>query len=746
MYRLTYYELRKIWHKRSFVLSVFVLIVLNVFLLWYTNIPNDEQAPLSSYQSFQNKIENMSEMEKEAYICELKETIDGVCFVQEVLNMQNLQSEIGTALAEQMITTNHGTFEAYYEVYQSGEYLNFTNSLWQEKAFIDELYAEQQKIAGYGAYLESIQENEVMLSGISIFSNYQEESFVTRNVEKSAKDYVGLSADNIHWIPSKVFSISMESIWTDIFLILSMFLFAGNMILEEKEKKIYYVIRCTQKGLFQTIFSKMFALFVHCIFIAFLIYSVNFIFAEMTIGFGDVTANIQSVSSYMESNLSIPIWAYIVGSVFTKGMILFGGGAILTALCIIADNISMPHIIGFLFYGISFILYSAIPIGENGSLLKYINFIGLMRTENLYGGYLNFNIGDYPISRISISWCIILVFAIIGVLTSVYFFVYGNNFELKKMQANHSKSFRLHASLLRYESYKIMIMNRGIIIILLFGFLIGYRIMSQEYNPSAQEQYYQDLMMQLEGEMTEEKEKLILSEEERYVEAFSEIERIDLLVENGEISESVADNLKAEWYTVTFFYSSFERVLEQYQRIKESGGNFVYDTGYLYLFGKMNDDYFIDMLLLFLCIVIAFSNVIAMEYQRGAWYLLSPTLEGKKKIIVMKMVVCMIAVIMLSFIPISCRFFKISSAYPMHGFDFCIIDIPCYQTLPISVPIWLFIIILVLLQMLLLILATCSVLLTSYWRKNQIQTIFFALLILVVPIILKLLGLAVLAY
>lgn len=740
MYRLTYYELRKIWYKRSFVLSVFVLIALNVFLLWYTNIPNDEHAPLASYQSFQNKIKNMSEMEKEDYISELKESIDGVCFVQEVLNMQNLQSEIGTALAEQMMTTNLGTFEAYYEVYQSGEYLNFTNSLWQEKAFIDELYAEQQKIAGYGAYLESIQENEAMLSGISIFSNYQEESFVTRNVEKSAKDYVGLSADNIRWIPSKAFSISMESIWTDIFLILSMFLFVGNMIFEEKEKKLYFIIRSTRNGHFQTIFSKLFALFMYCILMAFLLYSVNYIFVDMTIGFGDLTANIQSVSMYMESNQDIPIWEYIVCSVFTKGIVLFGAGTILTALCIIADYISLPYIVGFFFYGMSAILYFAIPVGENATLAKYINLIGLMKTEHLYGGYLNFNIWDYPISRLHLSWCAIVALAMIGVSISVFLFVRGNNFELKKMQSNHSKNFRPHASLFRYESYKIMIMNRGIIILLLFGFVIGYRIMSQEYNPSVQEQYYQDIMMQLEGKLTEEKENLILSEQERYTEAFLEIERIDSLVANGEISESAGDNLKAKWNAVTFFYPSFERVLKQYQRISERGGNFVYDTGYLYLFGKMNDDYFIDILLLFLCIVLAFSNVIAMEYQRGAWYFLSPTLEGKKKIIFMKTVVCMIAVIMLSVIPISCRFFKISSVYPMHGFDFCIIDIPYYQTCSISVPIWLFIVIFVLSQMLLLILATCIVLLVSDWRKNQAKTVFFSLLVLVVPLILKLLG------
>jgi hypothetical protein len=275
---------------------------------------------------------------------------------------------------------------------------------------------------------------------------------------------------------------------------------------------------------------------------------------------------------------------------------------------------------------------------------------------------------------------------------------------------------------------------------LLFGFLIGYRIISREYNPSVQEQYYQDIMMQLEGELTDAKESLILSEQERYDEAFSEIERIDNLVTNGDISESVGDNLKATWYAVTYFYPSFERVLQQYQRICESGGNFIYDTGYMYFFGRMNDDYLIDLLLLSLCIVIAFSNTIAMEYQSGSWYLLSATYKGKRKIIYSKAVVCIIAVMGLSVIPLICRVVNLTSAYPLHGMDFAITDIPCYQNLPLSVPVLVFIILLLLSQIMSLIAVVLIVLAISHWRKNYIQTVFFAILILVVPLILKLLG------
>lgn len=685
MIKLLYYELSKIWHKKSFALSICVLVALNIFLLWYVNIPNNEEMSHFSYKTFQEEIKGMSEEEKGDYISKLNE-MEGDNFV------------------------------------------------------VNELYVEQQKVAGYNEYLQSVQKNQNTLKDISIFGNKKENRFSAKNVKKSAEDYSELSDENICWTPSKAISVAMENIWTDIFLILSVFLFVGNMIFEEKEKKLFYIIRSTKQGRSQSIFSKIIALFIHCVIVTFLLYGVNLIFAEVTVGFGDLTARIQSLSIYMESNLPISILEYIIYSVFTKGIVLFCMGTLLTALCIFADNIFLPYIVGFSIYSISYILYLLLPATEKKSLLKYINFVGLMKTENLYGDYLNFNIGGQPISRLNFSWFVISMFIVIGITASVFLFLYGNHFEVKRRKSKYKKHFSPHNSLLCYEGYKIMLANRAIIIIFLFAFLVGYRIISQEYSPSAQEQYYKDIMMQLEGELTDEKEKLILSERERYDEAFSEMKRIDNLVVSGEISENAGNSLKIKWQEITFFYPSFQRVSQQYQRICERGGNFIYDTGYLYLFGRMNDDYLIDLLLLSLCIVIAFSNVIAMEYQGGLWYLLSITQKGKKKIIFKKAAVCIVTVIILTVIPIICRYINVSQTYPLYRLDFAVTDIPSYQEIRLSVSILGFIILLFLLQMLSLIVITLIVLAISYWRKNHIQTVFFSMLILVVPLVLQLLG------
>ena len=42
--------------------------------------------------------------------------------------------------------------------------------------------------------------------------------------------------------------------------------------------------------------------------------------------------------------------------------------------------------------------------------------------------------------------------------------------------------------------------------------------------------------------------------------------------------------MKVKWYSITAFYPTFEKVLEQDKYVKENNGNYIYDTGYLYFF------------------------------------------------------------------------------------------------------------------------------------------------------------------
>jgi hypothetical protein len=134
--------------------------------------------------------------------------------------------------------------------------------LEQEKALVDEVYEEQRKVHGYGEYLQSIQDQNDILDGISIFggqdgtserSGASERSevpgqggapegsempgrsgaraqtgFAARNREKSAADYAGLTDENICFVPSKGVVSAMGAAWQDLFFVLFRHAFRGR--------------------------------------------------------------------------------------------------------------------------------------------------------------------------------------------------------------------------------------------------------------------------------------------------------------------------------------------------------------------------------------------------------------------------------------------------------------------------------------------------------------------------------------
>ena len=738
MWSLIYFELKKIWNKKSFVFITCLLLIINIFFLWYTNLENEKRPSLSSYKMFQTEILNMSESEKEEYVKKLKKDIDGIYFVIDILNMQ--KNEIGSSFVEQELNANPGVFETYYEIYKSGNYLHFTSSLEQEQVFINEIYNEQVKVSRYDDYLDGIKKDKGKLEGISIFNNQDESNFSTRNIKKSTKDYSELNSSNVKFIPSKTIVSTIENIGTDILLILITFLFIGNLITEEKEKKLFYVTRSTKYGVVHSIFAKIIALFIHCIIFSILLFSINYLFFGIFGGFNDLGIKLQSLAPYMESNFNGSILEYLIISILTKGIVVFEIGTIITAICIISDSMILPYMLGISFLGISWLFYKIIPAVSNLNIIKHLNIFGILKTENLYGSYLNFNFFEYPISRITFSWIMIVGLLGLGIFLCVKFFLKGKSLELKRSTKNFILKFKPHTSLFKHELYKILITNKGIIVILIFSLLICYNELQRRYSPSLQEQYYQNIMLKLEGKPTEEKTQLIKAEKSRFDEAFSKISEIDEQIAKGEINDTTGEAMKVKWYSITAFYPTFEKVLEQDKYVKENDGNYIYDTGYLYLFGVMDEGILNDFILLTLSIIFMFCNVMAIEYQNKAVNILQATNKGNKAIIKTKVKATMLMVLLLCILPFVCRFISVSSTFPINGFLLSAKDISIYHNLSSGILVIGLILLKIFIQVFSGIILAMLILTISAWKKNNVQTIFLGLLILFVPLVLVLLG------
>ena len=700
------FELQKVWRKGSFLSLMVLLLLLNVFLLWYVNRPAGDEPPLSAYKAVCQDISDMTEQEKFAYISDLKERADG-----------------------------------------SGDSLIYTDSPEKECTLIDELYEEISAVSGYDDYLASVQKNSSQLDGISIFrSPTSEENFGSRNIAKSAADHAGLSSENICWFPSKGMTMAVESRATDLLLLLSVFLFIGQLITEEKGKGLFAVTRSTKRGLWADMGARIAALLIHSSVVCLLLYGSNLIVAGSMAGIGKLSASLQSLAPYVESSFPISLGAFLTLGLITKIGAVFLRGLLLAACAVYSSHSFMPQLIGIGFLGLNWILYAFIPSYSHLNLLKHLSYFSLLRTDALFGTYFNLNIMGFPLGRTSCSLVLLAVLLSAGIAAVLLLFRYGNRLSMNRTSGYFHLPFHPHNSLFRHEGYKMLIANRGLLILLAFVILLGWNALGKNYTPSAGEQYYQSMMLSLEGELTEEKEAGIKAEQSRYDEAFAQMERIDQMVADGRISENAGDSMKEPWYSEVAFYPWFQRIQTQYERILSDGGVFIYDTGYLYLFGQMDDDFLINLLLISLCFSFAFANVMAMEDGKGLWGLLSATKLGRKRILVQKWMVCSVASMGVTLLPWFFRGLSISSVYPMGEIWAEIQSIPQYREFPVNLPILWFLMLTVLSQLISTQLICAVVLLLSKWRKNYFQTLFLTLLLLAAPLVLAQMGISIMRW
>lgn len=741
MCRLMCFELDKIWRKPSFLLSVIVLLVINIFLLWYTNLPDNDTPPLSSYQAIEKDMRDLTEKEKEVFIKKLYKDMQGAVVVNEVLNFRNSSNELNKEMEKKTMKDHPGVFEQYYQSFTSGDYLKYTDSLEQERALITEIYEEAEKVFSYDQYLNGIEEKKNTLQGISVFSNNGQESFSSRNVRKEAADYKGLSSIRTEFYPSKGIMGASSALATDVLLILLVFLFSVTLIFEEKEKKLFFITRATPAGRGKSIGAKLSALAIHCFASTAVFYGINLFYMTAVCGTGHVFRSLQSVAPCMESNLPISVLEYLALSVMTKAALLFAVGAFLVFIAIIGKQGFLPYLAGAALLAFSTLLYVLIPANSLLNWLKYLNPVGLLQTEELYGGYLNFDLFGHPIPRLLMSWIALILFGLGSSFIAIRAFLKNRSQEISKLQLPVLLHFRPHVNLYRHEGYKVFIMNRALVVLLIFALFFGYQHLSKSYTLTPTETYYQNIMTELSGELTAEKASLLKKETQRYEKAFREIERIDKMIAEGKISEQNGDNMKTPYYSETAFYPSFQKVLSQYDYVVESGGRFVYDTGYLLLLGLTDNNRLTDFLLFTACILLAFSAVFSAEYRDKSWNLLAATVRGKRSIYKSKLLICGGALLLVFGIGWLFQIIQIAKSCPLGQFGASTMALAPLRDIGLDLPLGVLLALMAILQLAALLVMLLIVLFLSDRLKNHIQALFAAVLLLAVPLAMNEMGL-----
>lgn len=733
---LVRFEMAKIWCRKAFLAILMFLVLVNLVLQWYGNRETKQKPGLQAYRKAVESMAAMTEQEKYTYLQEKADELENLRVTDQIAMWMGRDQNT----MEELSAEHQEIFKKWYPVYRKGDFLTYTDSLDKEIVLIDELLEEAGQVTNYGQYLQEMQESQKELTEISIFSKQEKDSFSKRNIKKSQNDYKCRTASHVKWTPSKGIVSTIDNQTTGIFLLISTFLFAVWGIMEEKEKRIFFISRATVHGILEDICARIVGIGINCILFSLLLYGSNYLFYGITTGFGDLSSDIQSVSAYMQSCQNMSIGQFLLCSVLTKAVVVWCFGLLLQCITILSRKKIVPFLAGILILAGNVLLYELSPSVGVLNPFKYINLLGVYHTENIYGDYLNFNIYGYPVSRTELSLVFLgLLFALACIL-NILIFCRGNHFSFPMAKKRKRIFGRPFFTLFGYESYKILIGNRALLVLLVCVFFSSLHYSSRSYPLSAREQYYQDLMMELEGELTADKEQILQAEQKRYEDAYAQLEQIAALEEEGKLGKIQAEEQREQWKMILFFYPSFQRAWKQYERIRENGGRFLYDTGYLYLFGVWGGGFIMEFLFLEIGLLLAFSHSVSMEYQNHANLLICSSKSGIKRVICRKICLCLLAGMCLPLCMWIYHGIHLQKYFPMHGWSSSIQGIFAFQKLPAMVPIWLFVIAAVVVQALVCSLVALSVLLLSYWRKNFMQAVLIGMVLFLVPLALYVQG------
>lgn len=716
--RLYINEVYKAFFRRSTIGVFLALLVLNcVLLLVNENTKAEQSYTASQYKAVYKTIEDLSAEEAYNMLAKKQEELqamDMLAFGEDV-------SDIYT----------DAEAEALIESYKSRSYLDFTEDLFAEQALISDVLKEVEACADYDSYLDGIDAQARKMNGISLFAD--PDSFSYKNIEKTPGDFAHLKGSTLTPGPSRGVDMATDFLATDIAAFLMIMTVVVTIVTREKELEQIALSRTCFKGRMPLGIAKLLACFTAASVALVLLYSVNFTVAYFTFGFGDLNRQIQSVYSFNGSDLKITLVQYFGLFLLSKLGIYLLIAALVFMITSVSNSSVKVYSVLAVVLAAEAVMYYTIPGASWLSPLKYINLVAFANTHDIFAQYLNLNVFDEPFGYKSVFVISVIVMLLTFSMLSVVFFARQNVIKNRSRRLSFSIFKGRSTSLFLHECYKIFICGRVLFILLAFGAFVwfSYSPINEKF-ASADEIYYKQYMLRLEGELTPEKEQFLADEQAKFDRAQADMQRE--LFEGSVFAAMKYQNILAP-------QTAFEQVKQQAEYLKTTdNGEFVYDSGYKLLTGdesagNKNATLALTAVAILIC---SLTYVYSVEFQTGAAVLLHTSPRGRKAVFLRKFTVGMIILSIIYTLTYAPYFYNVLHAYGTRG-----LYAPACSMRHLSdwnISILNYIIAISIVRYFVLIASMLLIFFISSKTKSFISSLLTETAVLVMPIVLYLLG------
>lgn len=746
MFRLLRCEWAKVWKKPVFLTCIFAMLAVNILLLWYTG--SNQSISHSAYQTVTKELSSLNGQERTKWIKAQQERASALYALEQI---ELLQAGAGSMSSYQidLLMQENPNLEQYRAEYQNGAAPKYTGSFEAEKAFWDEIAQDSVTQEEYANFLTDVQKDADSLSGISIFADVEKESYEQKSIRQTADQYQKLSRLSVLPGQSKGILTATNAVSTDCILLLLLLLFVVLLVVNEKQKGLFPLIRSTPKGRQKTMAAKSVVFLCTSGLLTLLFWGSNLVYCALTMGLDRFFRPVQSIAFFIGGPYSISVAGYLLLFFLTKWVayLIFGGSVLL--ISVVFDKVSAVGFVTAVVFGIEAIFYFGIAPLSPYRLLRILNVFNLMQTGRFYSTYSTVNIFGNPVSEVLLTWTVLASVGILLFLFAVLIYAWKKKVSsgtslLQQIRKRFPKlRLRPSASLWRQETYKLLVVNKGILLALVFVCLIFPKITQHSDYLPPDELYYKSYMERLSGELTEEKEDYLQAEQQKFAEAQEEIVRIEQLYQDKKITEIQRVQLEQPYQSILNTQNAFSRVLQYYDHMKlQKDGTFLYDTGYLRLF---QGNHAIYLALLIFC-ALCFSNLFSMELQNGAVKLIRTLPKGRSNTIRCKVVLSLFLCIGMTCAAYGMELFSIHEVYGLNQWSAPVSSIPLFSSLPSWMSLWEYVTITLALKLIAVISSTFIVLLVSSKSKNGLIAMLLSLFLLTAPVALSFMGLGYMQY
>lgn len=744
-------ELQKIWKRKAFLIILFVMIAANIIMLFYSNLQTE--IPDNAYKKFDSALKKMPEKDRENYINEYAEKIEGLVFIENINLFAAHNPENGNEIAESMRNQNPELYDKYYNDWESKNYALYTDDIFVESSFIQDI--KNRTVAmPYDKYLEKIAAREQDTLGISIFAGSEnnetkENVFSKKVIHQTAKKYSSMSGIETEIYTYKwVDNLTVDGL-TEILLVLITFILVYQMIYEEKKKKLFGIIRAMPRGRTDCAVSKIIALLINTGLVTFFMYGVIFAYSAITVGIYGINSPIQSVAEFIACPYKLNVWQFLMLSFAIKWIVLFSFGLVFLFISIFVAHYCFTFAAGIGLFGVGAMEYYLVSGASKWNIFHYLNVWQFLKSEHVVGNYVLLNIFQIPSSVCMLMVTLTAVITLILVFVCVVTFSVSKNLlneravSLKGIETVKSKisriglKQRIYKRVWGYESYKIFVMNLGILIIVLFGvgMIVSGKNVKCYLTPN--EMSYKQWMQNLNGKLTEEKEEQIQNQKNYYDEILKQLENLEQIFASGEISEQDYDNRKLSLESQLAFYPAFQRVYERYEYVKQdSDRQFVYEEGYNKLMGKKDHLYLGMFMIMNLVLILFLTTTFTTDKEKGMYNIIRTAPKGRGSVVKSKIAISFLGVCCMYFCFLIRNIYIAQTNYGMESLFVSASNLKGFGNVPEGISILLFLVGFALLQIICILIISLLMMFVSGRIGNTVHAIVWEIIALIVVVVI----------